>query len=127
MKNLILLILLIVSVNVIARYNVVRLDGISGEIWNLLLGEDTEYATNYSYSGFAKISVGMSQQKVEDILGKPLIIWKPYKYTNFINKKNFIGYQYSRSSTSNNYRLRQVYFDRDGGKVAEIINCFYID
>ncbi|RTQ46311.1 hypothetical protein EJV47_22565 [Hymenobacter gummosus] len=125
MKKLALLVASIASVYLVAKYDVIRLDGISGEIWNLFLGENTQYAPDYSHSDFAKISIGMSQQQVEQIHGKPLVVWKPYEYTKYDSKKHFVGYEYSQSPTSTHYRLRQVYFD--GNKVAEVISYFYVD
>ncbi|HEX8425733.1 hypothetical protein [Hymenobacter sp.] len=125
MKKILLLILLVALIDVSARYNLVKLDGMSGEIWNVFLTEDTEYSAGYSHFAFAKVTVGMSRKEVENMLGKPLVVWKPYKYSNYRSKKHFIGYEYSRSPTSTHYRLRQVYFDRD--KVVDVINYFYID
>lgn len=67
----------------------------------------------------------MTEKQVLDILGEPVTRWRPYQYTNFQDKKHFVGLQYSESPTSTHYNLRQVYLD--SGKVAEIISYFYID
>lgn len=63
-----------------------KIDGISGELWDLVLSTDTKYSDGYSDSGFNQVKVGMSKQEVIEILGEPLAIWSPYKYSNYKDK-----------------------------------------
>ena len=96
------------------------LDGIGGEISSLVFSPDTKYSENYSHENFRKIKNGMTEEQVTLLIGKPLTIWEPYKSTKHIDKKHYVGFQYSTSPTSVDYRLRQVYFDN--GVVAEVID-----
>lgn len=103
----------------------VKIDGIAGELGELILTEDTRYANGYSHIAFNQIQIGMAKQEVLEILGEPLIYWNPYRSTKYTNKSHYIGFQYSESPTSSHYRLRQIYFDNE--VVAEIIGYFYVD
>ncbi|NEN25697.1 outer membrane protein assembly factor BamE [Cryomorpha ignava] len=102
-----------------------RIDGISGEIWDFIYSTDTKYADGYSDKRFNEIKIGMTEQEVLDVLGEPLTEWNPYQNTRFKDKANFIGFQYSVSPSDTHYRLRQVYFNK--GVVAEKIGYFYVD
>lgn len=103
----------------------IKIDGVGGEVASLFVRMDTEYADGYSHSGFNRISIGMTEREVLSILGEPLQRWQPYKRTRFKEKANYVGLEYSRSPTSKNFRLREVYMDR--GVVAEKIGYFYLD
>ncbi len=107
------------------RGDIIKLDGISGEVWGLMTQADTKYSGGYGHNKFGKIKLGMTEKEVIDLIGEPLIRWQPYSYTNYKDKSHFIGLQYSESPSSTNYRLRQVYLDN--GKVAEIISYYYHD
>jgi hypothetical protein len=48
------------------------LDGLPGFVLGVLLREDTVYAQRYSDRGFRAVRVGMSEQEVEHLLGRPL-------------------------------------------------------
>lgn len=102
-----------------------KIDGVSGEIWDLVYATDTKYADGYSDKRFDEVKIGMTEQEVLDALGEPLTQWNPYQNTRFHDKANFIGFQYSMSPTDTHYRLRQVYFNE--GVVAEKIGYFYVD
>lgn len=102
-----------------------KIDGLSGEIWDLIFTTDTKYANGYSDNRFNQIKIGMTEEEVLGILGAPLTRWSPYHYTRFQNKANFVGFQYSECPSDTHYRLRQIYFDN--GIVAERIGYFYID
>jgi len=105
----------------------IRIDGFSGEVCDLLLMTDTKYADGYSQEGFSRIRKGMTEHEVLDILGEPLARWSPYDFphTPYPEKAHFVGLEYSRSPSSKNYRLREVYLDN--GVVAQVIGYLYWD
>ncbi|WP_192821069.1 hypothetical protein [Rufibacter sp. LB8] len=103
----------------------IKIDGISGEVWELFLSTDTKYSDGYSHAGFNKIKVGMTEKEVKKILGEPLIRWTPYRFTSIQQKEHYIGFQYSQSPSDTHYRIRQVYLNN--GTVAEVIGSFYVD
>lgn len=59
----------------------------------------------------------MTKNEVINILGNPLAEWKP--------EENIDALQYSESSKSTHYRLRQVYLIND--IVSERISYYYVD
>ena len=103
----------------------VKIDGVSGEIWDFVYNTDTRYAYGYSNKRFNEIKIGMTEKEVLDILGEPLTKWSPYQNTRFYSKAKFVGFQYSMSPTDTHYRLRQVNFNE--GLVEEKIRYFYVD
>jgi hypothetical protein len=109
----------------ILRPEKTKIDGLSGEIWNLMFATDTKYAKGYSDKAFNKIEIGMTEEEVLNLIGEPLTRWTPFSHTNSPNKAHYIGLQYSESPSSTNYRLRQVYINN--GVVAEVIGYFYVD
>ena len=120
-------ILLLVSAGLISNSNSYRfkIDGLAAELFDLIEGTDTKYSENYSHCGFNEIKIGMTENEAIEILGEPLIRWKPYKHSKIIEKEGFIGLQYSESPSSTHYRLRQIYINN--GEVAKIIGYMYID
>ena len=74
-----------------------KIDGISGEIWNLIFATDTKYADGYSDNGFNQIKIGMAEWEVPDIPGEPLTKWSPYRFTRFQDSAHFVGIQYNES------------------------------
>jgi hypothetical protein len=107
------------------RRDIIKLDGISGEIFGLITEADTRYSDGYSHNKFACIKIGMTEKQVIEIIGEPIVRWKPYLYNNYREKRHFVGLQYSESPSDTHYRLRQVYLDK--GKVVEIISYYYLD
>ena len=105
------------------RRDVIKLDGILGELLMLIASPETRYAKHYTHSGFTKVQKGMTEQEVMNILGKPLVRWPCNK--NFSTNTHYVCLQYSESPSGTHYRLRQVCLDN--GKVAEVIACYYID
>jgi len=116
---------LVIITDLIINFDRIMLDGVSGEISSLVFPPDTRFSEGYSHKKFRRIEIGMTQEQVVEILGKPLDIWKPYELTKYIEKRHYVAFQYSESPSSVDYRLRQVYFDN--GIVAEIINYYYFD
>lgn len=95
------------------------------KLLSIILPEDTKYSLGYSHEKFKQIKLGMTEKQVIQILGEPQLRWRPYLCTNFVEKRHFVGLQYSESPSGSNYRLRQIYLDN--GVVSEIIHYFYID
>lgn len=116
---------IVVITNLTINFDRIMLDGISGEISSLAFPPDTKYSEGYSHEKFRQIEIGMTEEQVVEIIGKPLTIWNPYKPTKYTEKRHYVGFQYSESPTSVDYRLRQVYFDN--GIVAEKIDYYYFD
>ena len=83
-----------------------------------MLKTDTQYAPNYSDRNFAKVKIGMSENKVQELIGKPFVSWK-------YGEK--VIYEYSRSPQDTNYRMRQVHFSQKTKNVTEIKTEFYAD
>jgi hypothetical protein len=86
---------------------------------------DTKYSPGYTDEKFSSVKIGMTEKQVINLLGEPLTRWRPYQYTNFHDKKHFVGLEYSISPSGTHYCLRQIYLD--SGVVAEKIGYFYID
>ena len=121
----ILLYLFTFVILIATRWNIVKLDGIGGEVCGLFLHTDTKYSKNYSHRKFDKIKIGMTQNEVISILGEPLVRWNPYIRDNSSVKKLHCAFEYSISPSDTHYRLRSVRFFN--GKVKEVQNCFYWD
>jgi len=105
----------------IFQRDAIKLDGLSGEIFGLLIESDTQYSGKYSHKKFSKLRVGMTEEQVVNLIGEPLSKWQPYTG----EKSHYIGFVYSKSPSSTNYRYRLVNFEH--GKVAEIVSYFYTD
>ncbi len=101
------------------------LDSSPARVLERFLHPDTKYSSGYTEEKFAAVKIGMREREVLNILGEPLIRWRPYQYTSFADKRDYVGFQYSESPTSGHYHLRQINLDND--TVAEIIHYFYID
>lgn len=99
-------------------YPVLALDGLGGLLAPLIVGNDTEYAPEYSHRSFMKISPGMNGTQVEEIIGPPLD-----KYV--VQETGETGWLYSRTPSDSSYRERAILF-RDG-KVVERLSGFYVD
>jgi hypothetical protein len=96
------------------------IDGLTGLLLGLLLGEDTTYASGYSKSGFTAVKLGMSRAEVEALIGVPQKGWS----LDEANPLNF-GARWSYSPGDTHYRCRVLLF-RDG-RVAEKHTDFYVD
>ena len=114
-------IVLLILLYVFFRFDYIRLDGFSGELWSVFLHSDTKYSKGYSHKKFSEIKVGMSESQVIKILGEPINKWE----NNFTENKPEVGFTYSISPGDTNYRIRIVYFKE--GKVSSIIHYFYLD
>jgi|SRR5688572_12750176 len=75
---------------------------------------DTSWAESYSERNFAKVSVGMTKDEVQNIMGEP--VWSP--------NPNYWGYTWSPSSS--HYHQRGFVFT-PSGSVTRIVKGFYFD
>lgn len=84
----------------------------------LSLFTGTIYASNYSEKNFHKVHIGMPQEKVEELLGKPLRVDYGPLGTSYI---------YSNQDTPTaDYDRRWISFNQSQ-QVDEIESRFYID
>ncbi len=98
-----------------------RLDGWSGLLTGLLVGEDTVYAGGYSASSFGEITAGMQRTEVHELAGPPL--------GGRMAADGRLGWdlaeRWSRSPGDTHYRRRAVFYRR--GQVVEVVGEFYFD
>lgn len=97
------------------------LDGLSGTLLAVVLGEDTVYASSYTDAGFRRVQVGMSQHEVHEVLGAPLASW-PIESAGGPPEH---AEKWSTSPGDTNFRLRVVRF-RSGHVVRKIAE-FWVD
>ncbi len=97
------------------------LDGPQSLFVTLLLGEDTVYADGYSKRAFRRVSVGMTEAEVEEILGPPLGSW--FAGESELGMERTARWTHSPGDT--HYRIRVVIY-RDG-RVTEKVAEFYYD
>ncbi|HWN94204.1 MAG TPA: hypothetical protein VNT99_04165 [Methylomirabilota bacterium] len=79
----------------------------------------TQYAVGYGDAAFANVRLGMTREKVLQLLGEPLkryeVYWPDY------------GWSYAQpASSSGHYHLRDIRFSQDG-KVTDVFKVFYFD
>jgi hypothetical protein len=108
---------LVAIVLAVAFFQLTSEDGIPGEVFLLLLGEDTAYAPGYSSSKFRSLHVGDSAAEVRMKLGKPLVITGDEKIGGV--------FFYSQSPSSTHYRLRAFWIE--SGRIEEVISEVYVD
>ncbi len=104
----------------------VLFDGWPSTLWPLVIGDDTEFAPQYSAWSFFQIRAGMTESEVERAIGQPLEIW-PYE-ADFIRctSKTQItnthgktyGWHYTRSPSHSSYR-RRIVAVKDGRVVGK--------
>lgn len=106
----------------------VLMDGLPGLLLSVL-GEDTAYALKYSNDGFRGIVNGMSEEAVVQVLGHP-IERIPMKllgddtWSYRVPGADAVGWSYSRSPDSRNYRIRVVVF-RNGVVISKIAESYF--
>ena len=118
-KTKILLILFLATLAI--GFHIYALDGIHGNIFDLIAKTDTEYSKDYSDSAFRKVKIGQSKEKVMELIGEPLS-------SSAVKRKKKSDKEvlwYSRSPSGGSYRLRIVELIED--KVVNVKNYFYID
>lgn len=81
-RKLLAFIITVITVGTVLNYYL--LDGLSGVIGSLSLGDDTIYSPDYTDEGFRKIKPGMTKNEMLLILGYPFEILSEYVK----NKKN---------------------------------------
>ena len=107
------------------NYHRIQIDGLNGELYCLLNGDDTQYAADFSDRNFIKIKNGMTEKQVKDLLGQPLTI---FSYDSLYNKTTFekghcIGLKYTDHLSGGSFHLRIIHLDY--GKVVKVMA--YID
>jgi hypothetical protein len=93
-------------------------NGLPTLIWVCILGEDTEWAADYTDEGFVAVTRGMPRAEVHRLLGAPL-------YTEEDQGRSQLIDWWTRSPSDSNYLQRAVVFrdDRAVDKVSE----FWVD
>ena len=87
------------------------------ELTFAVLGEDTEYAPEYTTSGFCAIRIGDSESRVRNLVGTPISVYqRPGQPTVLA---------YTRSPSDTHYRLRKVHVVN--GAVTRIVAELYFD
>lgn len=94
------------------------MDGLLGEIFLRVFGDDTEYAPGYSDDTFRAIKVGDTSDRVLLELGDPLAT------VNDRAESSRVLF-FTRSPQSTHYRLRAIRID--DGLVKEVIAKVYVD
>lgn len=94
------------------------MDGSLGWLASQTAGrEDTVYAAGYSDAAFRKVSEGMTEREVAELLGEPLEMYSV--------EPDLVGWRYARSADDSSYHVRAILF-RDG-RVVEVFCEFYVD
>jgi hypothetical protein len=107
------------AIGVTASLPALLLDGWPDPLWALVLGDDTEYAPQYSALGYWRIRPGMTQDDVLRLAGAPL---ERYPITRAPNQE---GWRWTRSPRDSSYRVRVVIFAN--GRVVQKVSEFYVD
>jgi hypothetical protein len=89
----------------------------------LLVFQDTKYAPGYKEDEFIKIHVGMDENKVYELIGKPLSSFTVQENKEATGTKYLY---YSESPSSTHYNRRAVVISREG-KVLGKESYFYTD
>lgn len=77
--------LIILGVHFLINYDRIKMDGKKAELCSLMLGENSNYPSDYTHRGFRQIQIGMSKKELLSLVGEPLQIW-PYNYQ--VNKQS---------------------------------------
>jgi hypothetical protein len=97
------------------------LDGLDGAVFAIALREDTLYAAGYSDAAFRRVTTGMSEAQVEEVLGAPESRWA-------IDRSGAgpdAGARWSYSPGDTHYRCRVILYRR--GHVVTKHAEFYVD
>lgn len=94
------------------------IDGISGNLFALLLPEDTEWAPGYTDEGFRAARAGMTRREIYALLGPPLYTWENYGGAEVVE-------WWTRSPEDGHYRQRAVIFH--GDKAVRKVGQFWVD
>ena len=97
------------------------MDGYGGWFLSLFAQkEDTVYAPRYTDSSFRKIKIGMTEQDVMELVGKPLEAYAVER-----RGRQCVGWRFSRSEKGTSYKVRSILFS--DGRVFEVFRDFYLD
>lgn len=96
-----------------------QIDGMEAEIVSLTIQDDSRYSVDYSHKNFAKINIGMTKEKVIELVGEPFAKFSFDNNGYATNRLTAdVNFQYSAPISGGNYRCRLIYFS--GDKVKEI-------
>ena len=108
------------------NFNRIKIDGFAVELLSITFGADTHYAVKYSDNNFLKIKIGMTEQNVYSLIGKPLSKYPAKRLDlNPIDTTRFVGLSYSESPSGDDYRERAI--ELDNGIVVKVIGELYVD
>ena len=93
------------------------IDGISGEFWSILFGEDTKYASGYSDAAWRRRQIGEALPDVMRDLGAPIDVWT--------NDDKSLTMRWSISPGDTHYRTRALVVKE--GRVVGKWSEFYVD
>ena len=111
----------ILGVSGLLAYFYEPIDGYGGWVLSRLARkEDTAYAPQYSDDGFRRIAVGMTNDDVTKLVGRPLEV-----YSVSLEGKQCTGWRFSRSANGASYRIRSIVFCE--GHVRKIFREFSLD
>jgi outer membrane protein assembly factor BamE (lipoprotein component of BamABCDE complex) len=115
---LVLSLLVLLAAAALAALGLRPIDGIAGNLYAPIFGDETEWADGYTDQAFRAVGVGMTTQEVCALLGDPLEC-----STNAYDNKSV--YRWTRPHGSIHYRQRDVVFD--GNVVIEKIGEYRLD
>ena len=107
------------TVVVLVGVQVIALDGLVGTFFSPILVDGGEYAPRYSGAGFWRISKGMTQEEVLDLIGPPLEEWR------LPGEPDVVRWSWTRDPNSTNHRIRTVAFENN--HVVEKHAEYYVD
>ncbi|MBL7913116.1 MAG: hypothetical protein JNJ41_18780 [Bacteroidia bacterium] len=112
---------IIAELHCLLNFHRIQIDGLNGELYCLVNGDDTQYADDFSDRNFTKIKNGMTEKQVKDLLGEPL---KIFSYDSLFDKKTFeqghcIGLKYTDHPSGGTFHLRIIHLDY--GKVVKVM------
>jgi hypothetical protein len=115
--------LIIIAVHFLLNYDRIKMDGKKAELYSLILGENSNYPSDFTHRGFRQIQIGMTKKELLSLVGEPLQIW-PYNYK--VGKtSDTLGYKYCMDGLDTHHRVRIVLLRSD--TVISIGHDFYFD
>jgi outer membrane protein assembly factor BamE (lipoprotein component of BamABCDE complex) len=95
------------------------LDGVGGLLAKAAsLPDTTEYARSYTDEGFARVSPGMTEDEVRELIGEPLAV-------DVYRDGQEEYWRYARSASDGDYHIRIVVFEES--HVSRVISKYYFD
>ena len=115
-RTIVILLIAVVALCGLLFRHIIALDGLVGLIWSCADQDTTAYTDGYSHSAFRRIHAGMPQSDLIALMGEPIIIWSRDPGISSVTNRqelraspnNTYIWDYSRSTNSPDYRMRQV-------------------